>query len=472
MILEVSEQTLINKRKFTFLNTPTRIACFVSTEEQIKDVFTSLNDIDSVALSVRCLIEHIAAEPSNGKRILSNSTIDDLIATMEQIISWGMIGDQIKFDLFESDLEVLPSGRLGTDHTITKEVFEPFRMAKAKEDVIDSIKDFESKFEERVYNPENSVPAKLDEAFLEEYGVSLTKMLDFCHALTHIAFQNHPGTTCLNEEDLKKEVRKLIPDISEKQIDHLLDYFSLKGRGNVTKVPDGFFDYDISPWRYNRGLALLRKPLIEVIVDTKEKLFFWGPRQVIVTREQLLFLFYSGKLRAKPGGKLSSLIGHELNAKGKKFTLAVYNFVLKNIEDVITDKEVLINPSAFLKSEEDLGDVDVLVIDTKQNVVFLIECKKTEVAKNMKQIVEEVNNLFGSESKKSWIEKHQRRFNWLTSNKELLGKKYKVNLDKFQIVPVVLTSEDLSTKYLKKNILPFKMGTFYEFEESKLESLI
>lgn len=466
-------EKLIHKRRVTLLNTPTRIACFVSTEEQIKSLYDSLNDIDKVALSVRCLIEHIAACPGTGIRKPSNSEIDDLLAIMDQIISWGMLGDQVNFELFDVDVEILPSKRIGSDKIISKEVFEPFRMSKAKEDLVDAIKDFESKFIEKEVNPNKKIPINLDAAFEEDFGITLTKMLEFSHALTHIGFEIAPGGAKLSEAELFSEVKKLLPELIIQDFQGLLAYFSLQARGDVTKIPEGFSSYDISPWRYNRGLSLLRKPLVEVVnPNNGEKYFYWGPRQIMVSSLQILYLYYSGKLRTKEGGKLNSLIGDELNSKGSKFTNEVYNYLQGKFSALIIDKEVLINPKSYFKAEIDIGDVDVLIIDKERKVITLIECKKTEVAKNIKQIVEEVGNLFGSESKMGWIDKHKRRYDWFTQNINLVEQKYKLELSDFKIIPIVLTSEDLSTKYLKKELLPFKMATYYELEEYGLDCFL
>src|SRR5690606_35105681 len=131
-----------------------------------------------------------------------------------------------------------------------------------------------------------------------------------------------------------------------------------------------------------------------------------------------------------------------------------------------------INENSFLKADKNLGDIDVLVLDHVSKVVLLLECKKTEVALNVKQIVEEVNNLFGSDSEKGWIEKHERRFEWTKDNLELLGKKYKANISDYMVIPVILTSEELPTKYLKEKELPFEMVSFYLLKEKGFECII
>ncbi len=123
-------ESLIYKRNRKILNTPTMIACFISKEKQIEDLNESFQDIDRTTLSIRCLIEHIAACPGNGNLLPSQEDIDNLLAKMDQIISWGMIGDQVNYDLYDIKIDVLKSGRIGTDKKLSEQVFKSFRLSK------------------------------------------------------------------------------------------------------------------------------------------------------------------------------------------------------------------------------------------------------------------------------------------------------------------------------------------------------
>ena len=129
------------------------------------------------------------------------------------------------------------------------------------------------------------------------------------------------------------------------------------------------------------------------------------------------------------------------------------------------DKEVKINTKSQLKHSKDIGDIDVLVINKELKKIYLLECKNTEAAKNIKQLVEEVNNLFGGESQKGWLKKHQERYEWVLANKDLLGAKYEIDLKEFDVIPIILTSEQLATEFLKKEELPFKLVNIYSVKE-------
>lgn len=466
-------EALINKRTDAILKTPTRIACFVSEEQHIDELNGMLKSIDQTSLSTRCLIEHIAACPSNGKKIASKSDFDELLALMEQIIAWGMHGDLINFGLSEGEIDVLDSQRIGTDHTMGKEVFNPFSLARTKENVTDAITEFEENFSEKDYSGNTGIQEKTEKAFYEEFGVSLTRILEFSHFLIWSAFERDPGCTEIYQTELKEQAQKVLENLSDDEFDALMSYYSLDQRKSLMDLPEGFFPYDVFPWRYNRGLALIRKPIVRRYDEEKiDFRCFYGPRQAKIAATQTLYLFHSGKLRCTDGGSLSKLIGDQLNIKGASFTQMVHKYIEALPGDRIVDQEVAINQNKFLKADKDLGDIDVLVIDHLLKAIFLLECKRTEVARNVKQMVEEVNNLFGSDSEKGWIEKHEGRFDWIKDNLELLSKKYEVDILDYTVVPVILTSEELPTKYLKMKELPFEMVSFYKLKELGLNAIL
>lgn len=466
-------EALIRKRTNAILKTPTRIACFVTEEQQIIELNDSLKNIDQTSLSTRCLIEHIAACPSKGKSIASKSDFDELLALMEQIISWGMHGDIINFGLADSKIDILDSGRIGTDHSLGKEVFNPFSLARTKESVKDAISEFEENFTEKEYGNETGIPEKTEIAFKEEFGVTLTRILEFSHVLIWLAFERDPGCTEIYQEDIREFAQKAMENLAADEFNSLMNYYSLDRRKKLMELPEGYFAYDVFPWRYNRGLSLLRKPIVRWFDKTKNDYkCYYGPRQVKIAANQTLYLFYSGKLRCKVDGSLSKIIGDQLNKKGAEFTKIVYEYIKGLDADRIVDQEVPINKNKLLKAEKDLGDIDVLVIDNESKVVILLECKKTEVARNIKQMVGEVDNLFGSDSHKGWIEKHEGRLNWVKDNLVLLGKKYSVDITDYRVIPVILTSEELPTKYLKVNELPFEMVSFYHLKDKGLDCII
>ena len=467
-------ESLIYSRNKQILNTPTMIACFISKEKQISNLNKTFRDIDRTTLPIRCLIEHIAACLGNGSVKPSQEDIDNLLAMMDQIINWGMIGDQVSYELYEIKIDVLKSGRIGTDKKLSEEVFSPFRVSKSVETVSDAIENYKNNYTDLpvVGDDDKKIfTDKTEDAFKDAYGVTLTQLIQFTHALSRICFLKDPGCSIFYEDELIIEILKILPELKSQEIVVLLNHFSLSRRKHIMDIPEGMESYDVYPWRYNRRLSLNLKPLVKVFDDKKKKnKYYIGPRQIIKSGRFLLYLFYSGKLRTAPDSKLNSLIGKNLTKKGEEFTNEVYDFFKNVTSDLIIDKEVFINTKSKLKHIKDIGDIDVLVINKEKKTIYLLECKNTEAAKNIKQMVDEVNHLFGSDSKKGWIEKHNERYKWVIENKNLISEKYAFDIKEYDVLPVILTSEQLVSGFLKKDDLPFNIVSFYNVKDKLFDA--
>ncbi len=226
-------ESLIRKREELRVHTPTRIACFVSIEQHQIDLREDLGDVNRTTIVLRCLIEHIAAEPSNGTKTISITAIDELVAIMDQIISWGSISDQIHFDLFDIKMSVLPSGRIGTEKAQIKEVFDPYYDSKTQEDVTDIIRTFNQVFPQNENIRGKDVPENLDKAFIVDYGISFSRICEFIEGLIHIGFLQSTPFASFPLIQLKDEVNKYVNNFEEKEFQNAIAYLSLSNRGKV-----------------------------------------------------------------------------------------------------------------------------------------------------------------------------------------------------------------------------------------------
>ena len=118
---------------------PYRIACYVDESKQIHDLSEKFKKIDITSISIRGLIEHISAQPLSTGRIPSQYEIDDLVAIMEQIISFGTLGDQITEGFYDGEIGIVKAGRIGTDKTFEREVLKNVAKGKSRETVKESI---------------------------------------------------------------------------------------------------------------------------------------------------------------------------------------------------------------------------------------------------------------------------------------------------------------------------------------------
>ena len=127
------------------------------------------------------------------------------------------------------------------------------------------------------------------------------------------------------------------------------------------------------------------------------------------------------------------------------------------------------NAIAQTTLDPDLGDVEVLVLDLINRVVYSIECKYMAPSRNMHEMAQELDKLFGSDG---WVPKHVRRHEWLESHLTELGNYCGLDLQGFVLHSLIVTAEDMLTPYLRTRemmLLPFV--SLYEIERERLAAI-
>ena len=456
-------EALIQEREYLRIHTPTRIACFVTPEKQQQDLLAELEEMNRTTIAVRCLLEHVAAEPYYGTEPLSTMAVDQLIAIMDQAITWGSVSDQIHFDLLDMDLGILESGRVGSDKTPIRQVFDPFHASKAAENVHDAIGAFKQTFPQlQVNGPGKPVPAALDRAFEKDYGVSFTRICAFIDGLVAIAYPQPDACATFDLASLNAEINKHVPPFDAGEFKSALDYLSLTNRGNLETLPKGTEFIDIMPWRFNRMLSLLRKPLI-IVDDPGTRTVYWGFRHCLQSRIYLMDQCLSGRFRGPKGSEVIKVIGKFANDRGE----ALVDDILKHLDttDMTVDRDVFIKPGGKLEHAEDIGDVDIFLIAPMEKILYSLECKAMSPSRNVKEMIEEISKLFGGGSEKGWVEKHLERHVWLEQHLPEIGTVYGIDLAGYQVKSFFVTEEEMLTPHLRKRDLPLPFVSAYDFQK-------
>ena len=377
----------------------------------------------------------------------------------------------INYDLFDTSMAILVSGRVGTGKEHQKEILEPFHETKINEDIQDSIDSYDNVYAQRLPVRGGDVPEFLDKAFKDEYNITFTKLCELMGTLSLFAFQLPTSFAKIPMNSLLAEVNNFDEQFSEEEFKIGMDFLTLVKRKKVEDIPPGFDSIDISPWRFNRRLSLLRRPfmVIENPNDPKNPWIYWGPRQVLRTRSYMAEQMQSGRFRVTDGGAVDKALGR---IAGNKGDLLVQK-VLKSIksEDIEVHTSVWIGPNEDLYDPKDLGDVDVLIIHKGKKILYSLECKNMEPSRNIKEMVEELSKMMGSSCERGLIQKHMDRDTWLKNNLGLVGKKFGLDLTGYEVKSIFLTAEGMLTPVLKKQNLPLPFVTRYELNKFGLDVL-
>lgn len=445
-------ETIWNHRATVKLNIPLRLQCFTNHQTEVVILAEEIPKIDSTALSLRTLIEIVAAEPPTGHQELNKDTLDKLIAITYHLIHWALISDQIHLNIFDHKIGILPSGRLGLEKEKIEGIWDPFIVSKTQERIEHAINSFQNYFETKNHalntNPDDVNYESISEA---EFGLPMTQIVAFHKVLTIMGFEQSTPSPNLRLSELKSKLKEILK-WKDTEIELAVELFSLSPREKWEKAPPGFTAKDdIWPWRYNRRLSYLRKPLIVGPEPKKDPKIFWGPRHAEKACNELLDLVLGG--RYKPHKKSS----REMITLMRKIQGEIGGIFVKEVEkwfndntDWLVKPKVPINPKAALRSEDDLGDIDILAIDQNGNRIFSIECKNIHYGRNPREVANEIVNFIGKDDNTdSWIDVHIKRDSWLKNNIGTLSTIYSLKQRSFKVFSFILTSEEIPATYIR-----------------------
>lgn len=449
-------EAVCHHRAFNYLMTTTTIQCFKDIKSLVDSNLENVSDLNATALALRTLIEIVAAEPPTGNREISLCEMDELIAISHQLIDWAMISDLIHQEILDFQLHVLESGRIIIKHNSGKTILNSLKKSKLLESYEFAVSDFEDYFTQEIPDPSDNFN-EYEIAFKAEFGLSVSELKNIVGLLVDLGFEQQSSSPKLHLSELKTRIKNDL-NWNEDLILNAINLLSLKKRILWEKPPVGYNQSDVWPWKYNRRLSYVRKPIIIGLEPKEDPLVFWGTRHVEEAWRYLTNLVFSGRYKINHEGctgEMKKLVGSIINKNGKYFTLAVKEWFTENT-DLMTDSEVPIRPKEIFNSALDLGDIDVLAIDREHNHIYLIECKCINFGRNAQEIANEIERFLGAtETESSWVEKHLKREDWIRTNIKSVIQKYKLKDEVFSITALFLISSDIPIRHICKIPMPF-----------------
>ncbi len=469
-------ESLVWKREHNKTIIPAQILCFGDLEGKLKEMQEDENKLVQTSLATRCLIEYIAAQPPNGSVKASFDDIDRLLVLMHEIANYGFLSDAVHFKLANPTIGKLKSGRIGISREFFDEKLKPFSEAHRKEEVDGYVERFESRFEISKHTEESKDEkttedkelTSIDNAFLADWGIGYLNIYKFCFSCYALCIEGENSSISIEENEL---IKKLVNEfkLPKNEVIAGIKRFSIFKRTDYLKAPEGYNDNEVFPWKYNREFSFARRFIIKHENEKGESILTWGFRNTISAQKQLSYLLYEGKLN-NGGRNIEKLLGTFRERKGKEYRNKVKDWLKQNKNLNVIDYEVDISPNGHLKADKKYGDVDILVHDTKSNIVWSLECKDTNKAKNIHEMKKEMDNYLGREGGKGMIKKHVDRHIWLTNNKDKICAFLKIN-EQIEVVSYMLTSEVIPTTYIKAEKLLMPILAFPDLKREGIKLL-
>lgn len=461
------------KKEFEEILRPAQIACFSTLEQEVKKIEDSGNDLVASGHALRTLIEFTGTNLPTGSRKPGYDDIGELMAMAGELMYLGQFREIIENNLTDLPLGRLPSGRLFVDTDFHKRVFEPLQRARAQGKVLSEQEFFGKRYakSDRTATATGTTSTDLNEAFVDEFGFSCDQFATAIFALTAEGFEKAEVVVIRSEAHLIQNLMKKIPELDQEKAKRILDFLTLPIRPEVvfSKNEKNEYDKQFVPWRYNRPFSFLMKPLVKVKDSEGNYSFYYGYRQLHVTLHHYLYLVFNAKLPSPSSKKMKSLLGSISGEMGKPFEEEVREWLRKNTTLDVQPLEIYPSKLSKRSADKELGDIDVFAVDHVRKIIYSIECKNTRAARNIIEMVGEMNVYLGKEAtgEKPKISRHYDRDKWLKSNLQFLSSLVP-DAEQYTVKSLVLTADELSVEYLggSRLLLPV-----LSFSKLKLEGI-
>jgi hypothetical protein len=436
---------------------PVEMACFGSESTNVKTLRKKTQEQSITAISSRFLIEYISANPPNGLRKISMSVYDELLSIAALLSNLGFASDLVHFELANIQMAMLPSCRLGIDQQTFTNAMDAYWPVFSIGELERTTQAYEHYFQNNESSEITDIISEIDAIAPDEFGHTLTDLLNFMSKAIEIANDFPYGTSILPLEEF---IRAMIDNLgwSREKVNGVTDILALRSRANFLVPPSPYKSVDVFPWRFNRPLSYMRCPFLLRFVNGVEEIL-WGKRHVYTTSAYLVYLLMSGKFQAQ-SRRMKELLGKFNDQRGEPFNDQVADFLEKDSKLIVKRRVKKIGHLRLVGDKGDLGDIDVLAVDIKKRQIKVIECKDLVAARTPNELSNELTNLFlGKQNKESVIQRHQKRVDWIKNYLHNVLPWLGIDLEKsskgkWKVDPVIVVNYELLTPFIANSKIP------------------
>jgi len=237
-------------------------------------------------------------------------------------------------------------------------------------------------------------------------------------------------------------------DMSEEIVSAVLGGITLTERSSFLDIGQ-----DAWPWRFNRDMSYVRRPLV---LQGNELVF--GFRSIYRLGPYWVDNMLSGRLQ---GHAKTTEMQRCISEARRGINDAFARSVRARLQHLGMTTRMSVNKIGKRRivdsAGNDLGDIDVLAAHPETRSIIAIEAKDFEVARTPAEIANELEKLFsGKKGKKSTVELHSRRIDWLRQhlNEVVLSLNENDDTAPWQVIGAVVTSDPLITPLVSSSTLP------------------
>lgn len=408
----------------------------------------ALPELSSAALALRFLIEYVVAQQPNGLRPVSTSLLDELVALSEEIIHWGMDSDAIFFGLADSWVTMLGSGRLGISSPEWAGSMQSMLTVQVENRLA------RTEFVGLAGHSADDI-AKFALAAQDEFGFSFDRLAEVLGSVMTAA-ESASGYAIRSRHALEQSL--LADRVSSAEVKVLFEHFALGPRATFLQPPKGFTRQDLWPWRFNRGLSYMRRPLLLWSKPDGQHVV-WGNLHVVESLDNLLNLCLNGRLNAQ-SPRMAEAMGRMANEDGRRFSEAVADLFSKAGHGFIVRRHVSKVGKEHLRrtNGQAIGDVDILAIHSPRFRIWAVEAKNLSTARTPQELRREIDEILESSGGRTAAAAHHlERVEWVQRHvKEILEwlGVATTDLQRWVVRPLIVTESDLMSRHVVTSVIP------------------
>lgn len=422
----VMYHAMLSQKRYAY-----EISCYPEKATQITEQY---NETNKSSVALKFMAEYIAASPPNGDQVLGTMQYDRILAICGLIIDWAYNNDLFRYNILNSPIHFLPSGRIGMPHEEVEYLTKIHSVARSNR--LESLSDPSIP----VYLPShliNQYQAELDDAYMDEYGFSFQQFTQCIFGIAEYSDESKgdvkrvPRIAVVNEVSKREKIPLSI-------VNKVVDQIILAERDDYLTPPAPYGKNDIYPWRFNRELSFTRRPIIQYKED-----LIWGNRQLNHMWLYTIDLMVGGKYKARKA-KLKKLVGRLGDKRGNDFNSVVAQKLTEFDGLIVCEKLSKINGKKITGPDGNvLGDIDVLYIIPDQYKIVVSEVKDFSFAKNPYEMDQEYRRIFVDGEKPCYMAKHKRRATWVKEHIDDVRQHFNLPDGNWTVKAVMFVSEEI-----------------------------
>jgi hypothetical protein len=429
-------------------------AALLALSNDTDDVIRTQNARESMraaaGMASRAIAEMaICTSPLEGGRPCADADLDALVADLVVMLDCAGQCDAYHFGLAEAPLQVANNMSFVFDLGFLTSLHLPYLYAHQERAFRDAAGRYDRAFHRLDRDTQGpGISEAFASAIREEYGMGLEDLVEFSVEMAQSAIEVDAVVLAMPRSEV---LGRLAGGERGQAIvaDKAFAALSLKPRARWDEPkPEGARAHDWQPWRMDRKLSLIQRPLVQ-LDNSADPLVLVTPG-LLVRAVRRIFDAGDGRLPAEAFDcrAMREWIGAVVNERGHAFNREVAAALRELGFEARSDVQL-----TELGGNKRLGDVDVLAWRVESGEVWLIECKRLQFDRTVREIgarLADYTTRGEIKGKRTPIQRHLDRVNFIRGAPRGLSGVTGMPTDKMKIHSALVTDSIVPMQFTKK----------------------